>query len=74
MDVEQFYLPVMSFFLSVTVEGEQSHFSIIHLSNQCTHGRVLLCEKRNICLVSFVVRLFCFMLLYVAIMPYVSVC
>ena len=48
MDVEQFYLAVMSFFLSVTVEGEQSHFSIIHLSNQCTHGRVLLCEKRGL--------------------------
>ena len=48
MDVAQFYLPVMSFFLSVMVEGEQSHFSIIYLSNQCTHGRVLLCEKKTV--------------------------
>lgn len=41
------YLPVMSFFLSVMVEGEQSHFFITHLSNQCTHGTVLLCEERR---------------------------
>lgn len=43
----QFCLPVMSFFLSVMVEGEQPHFSIIHLSNQCTCGRDLLCEKKR---------------------------
>ena len=44
----QFYLLVMSFFLSVMVQGEQPHFSIIHLSNQCTHGRALLCEERRV--------------------------
>ena len=48
MDMAHFYLLVMSFFLSVTMQGEQPHFSIIHLSNQCTHGRVLLCGKRRV--------------------------